>query len=135
MTSKDKSIERREHRRFYAQDGAFAVLGPSTVLGAIVDISRGGLGIHYESREDSPHGSFLLDILFTYHVPSFYVEGVPVRTVWEENKGDEFSGNSVPIGSGGVKFGDLTSNQASQLEFFMRHYTVGEVEERNVGRC
>jgi len=98
-------------------------------------MSRDGLGIHYESREDSPNESFLLDILFRYHVPSFYVEGVPVRTVWEDNKGDEFSRNSAPIARGGVKFGDLTSNQASQVEFFMRHYTIGEIEERNEERC
>lgn len=65
MTNSKELFERRKHKRFHVQDGAFAVLRPhyAELLGQIIDISRGGVSFRYIASEELSNGSFKLDIL------------------------------------------------------------------------
>ena len=55
--------ERRKEKRFFVQDGAFAVASPfSLLLGQIIDISTEGLSFHYIAFREYPSlgGLFLI---------------------------------------------------------------------------
>lgn len=125
MTKGKEVVERRQHKRFQVQDGAFAVLGPyATGIGPIIDVSMGGLKFSYVVGEEPLNGSFELGILLAEH--SFYLTKIPFKTIWDEEVKD------VPLGSlrmrrCGIRLGQLTDQQISQLEYFIQNHTVGEV--------
>ena len=63
MKSTEKPIERRKHKRFQAQEGAYALLKDnSSKLGQIKNISKGGLAFSYIVNGGQVHESFNIDI-------------------------------------------------------------------------
>lgn len=123
-------VERRKHKRFQVEDGAFALFRPhwhhSTISGRIIDISRDGLAFLYITSKDGSNGSFELSILFAYH--SFYCDNVPVKTISDFEVADETPVSSITTRRRGVQFGELTQDQISQLEYFIQNHTIGERE-------
>jgi hypothetical protein len=124
-------LERRKHKRFKVQIGAFAVLGGppwphSTKVGQIIDLSRDGLAFHYVTSEGGSNGSFELGILLAYH--GFYCDKVPVKTISDFEVADKPRISSIATRRRSVQFGELTPHQISQLEYFIQSHTIGEVE-------
>lgn len=126
MTNRKDIVERRKNNRFQVKIGAFVALRPHhTKLGQISDIGMGGLSFHYMANEELSNREFdLLDIVVTGS--DFSLEKVPFETV------SDFKINKVPFSSitikrCSVKFGDLTENQRSQLEYFIHDHTTGTV--------
>jgi hypothetical protein len=126
MTMKKQVVERRKHTRFHVRDGAFAVLGPySSKIGQIIDMSIGGLAFSYIAGEERSNRSYELGILLAEN--SFYLTKIPFETIWDkETRGVPFS--SVPMRRCGVQFGELTQNQASQLQYFIQNHTGGPAQ-------
>lgn len=121
-----RPVERRKHRRFQVKDGALVALRlhVSKLVGQIVDISKGGLAFRYIDTGDRPRGSFQLDILL--EKSGFLLEKVPAKTISDSEMPDESSYSSTTTRRQGVQFGELTINQKSQLEYFIRNHTVGQ---------
>ncbi|NVM21601.1 MAG: PilZ domain-containing protein [Desulfobacterales bacterium] len=122
MSNRKKLVERRKDKRFQVKEGALAVLRPHPAkLGQIIDISRGGLAFTYIAGEGKPTGSFELEIFFSDN--GFHLDKIQFETV------SDFEIREVPFSSitmrrCGVRFGELTDNQVSQLEHFLRSYTL-----------
>jgi hypothetical protein len=82
-------VERRKHRRFQPQEGAFVTLRlPGSKLGEIIDISAGGLAFRYIDIGERPEGSFELDIFFKE--TAFHLEKVPAKSVSDLETGKKF---------------------------------------------
>jgi hypothetical protein len=115
-------FERRKHKRYKAAQGAYAVLGPETSkLGQIKDISMGGLAFKYLADEARPNGAGELDIIIRQS--SFCVKKIPIQTVSDFELARENAFSTVRLRQQGVQFGKLSSDQTSQLEFFLKHHT------------
>jgi len=125
---KEDMVERRRHKRFKVRDGAFVVLmPPSTKLGQIIDISSGGLAFRYlsmeeRSKEERSNNLSNLDIFLTDN--SFYLEEVPVINVSDFQIAGKFPFSSITTRRQGVQFRELTHNQISRLEYFIRNHTT-----------
>jgi hypothetical protein len=119
--------ERRKHRRFQVNNGAFAVLGrvfwphSTQKLGQITDIGMGGLAFSYMASEELSDGSVQLNIFLAEN--RFHLREIPFETIWDvETKKEPFS--SITMRQSGVRFGELTPNQISELKYFIRNHTV-----------
>jgi hypothetical protein len=131
LANKKELVDRRKHKRLQAQEGAFVLLSPnSAILGHIVEISMGGLAFLYITCEKPPNGSSELEILLPEQLEddhSFYFDQVPFKTISDFAIPNELSLGSTTIRRRGVQFGELTHNQTSALEYFIRNHTIGEV--------
>jgi hypothetical protein len=127
MTHRKEIDERRKHRRFQAQDGAFAVLMPHFhQWGQLIDISTSGLAFRYATTSEQPSNASLgLGILLAS--AGFYLRKVPFRAIsdFEINHGGAYSFTAIRRCS--VEFAGLTLKQVSQLEYFIQNHTTGEV--------
>ena len=128
MVNIQEPSERRKHKRFQAEEGAFAVLRPawphSTILGQIIDVGMGGLAFRCVASKDRSYGSSELSIVVANH--GFYLNKLPVQTVWD------FEIATMPFASMtprrcNVQFGDMTHNQVSQLQYFIQNHTEHNV--------
>jgi hypothetical protein len=129
IAKRKEIVERRKHKRFQVQDSAFVVLrapGPhSTKVGQIVDMSRQGLAFRYIASEERSGGSIELEILLGDH--SFYLNKIPFITISDCEVANEIPFSCIQMKRTGVQFGDLAPNQLSQIEYFIRNHTTGEV--------
>lgn len=123
---KKEDIERRKYSRFWAKDGALIeVRSHRGRLGEIIDISKGGLAFRYIDIGDRPKGSFELDIFLKE--ADFRLEKVPAKTISDLKTTKYFPYSSTKTRRQGVQFGELTRNQISKLDHFIKNYTTGEV--------
>jgi hypothetical protein len=126
MKSNQQTLERRMYKRFRAKEGAAAILKKDhlTLLGPIIDISKGGLAFRYIENKKRINGFSELDILFA--AGNFYLSGLAFKTVSDFIMPKKpFS--IITMRRRSVKFGKLTPDQISQLEYFIQNHTVGEV--------
>jgi hypothetical protein len=125
MSGRRNSRERRRHKRFIVQEGTLAVFGghPGTV-GPVIDISMGGLAFRYAGNAELPKEPSQLDILLADRISHLYA--LPCETVYDFETGNTAPLPSVKERRRGVKFGRLTPNQKSHLEFFIRDCAQGE---------
>jgi hypothetical protein len=115
-------FERRKSKRFKAAYGAYAVLGPETSkLGQIKDISMKGLSFKYLADEARSNRAGELDIIIRQNC--FCVKSIPIQTVSDFELAKENPFSTVRLRQQGIQFGELTSDQASQLEFILKHHT------------
>jgi len=129
IAKRKEIVERRKHKRFQVQDSAFVVLRApwphSTKVGQIIDMSGQGLAFRYIAGEERSNGSFKLEILLGDH--SFYLNKIPFKTVSDCEVANEVPFSCIQMRRTGVQFGDLAPNQISQIEYFIRNHTTGEV--------
>jgi len=126
LTKGKKIVERRKHKRFQVRDGAFAVLTPHFYnWGQIIDISRGGLAFRYTGKELPPNVS--CDLGISVANIGFYLGRLPFRAISDVELGNEVPYSLTRIRRCGGEFGELTLNQISELEYFIRNHTIGEV--------
>ncbi|MBW1771210.1 MAG: PilZ domain-containing protein [Deltaproteobacteria bacterium] len=126
MTNTKAQTERRRHKRFQVQNGAFVVLTPSdTKVGRIMDINMNGLAFHYIGTEEPSNESTEISI-FSGDC-GFYLYRIPCETVVDLKA---YASHSAPISIRrcSVQFGDLTPDRVFRLEHFIHKYTEDEVE-------
>ncbi len=115
-------FERRKNKRFKAACGAYAVLGPeNSKIGQIKDISIDGLAFKYLADEARPNGAGELNIIIRQN--NLHVQSIPIQTVSDFELAKENAFSTVRLRQQGVQFGELTSDQTSQLELILKHYT------------
>lgn len=114
--------ERRRHRRFRVKQGALAFLGSTP--GTIVDISEGGLTVHYVVLERQPAAQLQLDIFFGGD--DFYLQGIPGNLITDGQTLSDQLYSSLSVKRLGIQFGELSSEQRSRLKYFILNNTVSE---------
>ena len=124
MRNTKKPVEQRKLKRFQVWDDAFVLLGPdSTKLGAAIDISTHGLSFSHIGRKAPSSELFELDLFLIDR--DFYLERVPFKTVWDvQTEENPFS--SITMRRCGVKFGELTNTQVSQLGYFIQNHATAK---------
>jgi len=123
--------ERRKHKRFEVRSGAFASLHPHlTVMGPITTVSRGGLSFRYVGSEKLTEESSSLNMLLTDG--TFRLQRIPVNTIWDcPAPLDCFVGRAC-LRCCGVRFGDMTDQQQSALEHFLKTCVTGPRATANI---
>jgi len=122
MSVAKKLVERRKHKRFRAPRDAYVAVRPAYLkLGRVIDIGPGGLTFRYIAEEHPPDLSSQLDIFLASQ--DFYLDKVPFETI-SDFQADAIPFSSVSMRECSVQFGDLTSEQKSQLEFFIQNHTT-----------
>ena len=122
----EATVERRRNKRFRVQEGAIAVIRPkSTELGPIIDLSESGLAFRYIAGDEPSSQSIEHDILFG--INGFYLEGITIKTISDYEIQNEESLAKTVMRRRSVEFQDLTDTQKSQLEYFLRNHTIGQV--------
>lgn len=120
--------ERRKHKRFLVQNGAFAVLTAffwphsTQKLGHIIDIGLGGLAFSYITSEESPNGAVELSIFLAEN--RFYLRNIPFETMSVVEITEEPS-SSLTTRRHSVQCGKIAPNQVSQLKYFIWNHTIG----------
>ncbi len=124
-TLDNKSVERREYERFKVRDGAIAI--PASDLskqGEIIDISKNGLAFSYKENGDLSKEFAELAINMAGEV--FNLEKIPCRTITDVKISDDSRLGSDLMRRRSVQFGELTPNQAEQLDFLIENHTIGD---------
>lgn len=134
MADSPTKVDRRRSRRHTVKDGSYVLLRQSgyTALGKIIDISRDGLSFRTEDETLEGFGMPLsLDILGQEESLNFqsissanFLENIcsiPVSHILLEAS----TTTEVPLKHrSSVRFGELSSNLASQLDCFIRNYSI-----------
>lgn len=114
--------ERRRHERFKAEEDSLVFLGQET--GTILDISSGGLSVHYAVFDQETEIPGYVDIFVARS--SFYLPDIPIILVEETQVLPRSMFSSLSIRRLGLKFGVLSPDQQSRLKEFIAHNTVTE---------
>ncbi|MBI5559238.1 MAG: PilZ domain-containing protein [Deltaproteobacteria bacterium] len=120
MTGDDTQPERRKHRRFKVRRSVYAFL--QAIPAIVVDVSRGGAGLHYYGRDDSAGGMQRLDVA-SFNDNCFLRE-LPIEVVSDQAIMTENS--CLPNGCRrcGVKFNNLSLTQQALWNIFLDDYTI-----------
>jgi hypothetical protein len=141
-------IERREHKRFKAKRGTFALLRSTSIelskirdmgmgeiafavikskpvkMGQIVNISMDGLAFDYIEHRNEAVQVSKLDILFA--ADAFYLDKLLFQTIFDFEIVPKLPLNTFIIRRCGIRFGELDISQKSRLENFLDKHAVEE---------
>jgi hypothetical protein len=116
--------ERRQQKRFKAQEGAFAALvAQDSRLGQIKDISIRGLSFRYIDGNEKLEANELKIILGE---EGLYLDNVPFKKISDFEIKSEFSFSTVKMRQIGLEFGELTAEQKIRLDQFIQYHTLNE---------
>jgi hypothetical protein len=122
----EEQIERRKCKRFQVPvDACVALRSDYVEVGQVIDIGMGGLAFRFVPREGWPSGAVELDIFMANR--SYCLCKVPFKTISEFKITDEDHTCGITVKRGSVKFGKLTRDQRSHLDYFIQNHTMGEV--------
>jgi hypothetical protein len=125
MLDRKVSDERRQQKRFKAQEGAFAALvAQESRLGQIKDISIGGLSFRYIDSNEKLENADELKIILGDQ--GLYLDHLPFKKISDIEIKSEFSFSSVKMRQIGLEFGELTPGQQDRLNRFIQHHTIDE---------
>ena len=121
--NRKEAIEQRRHKRFRVKDNAFAVHRDYvTKLGKILDISISGLSFSYIDDGKRLKGSYDLDIFLSGN--GFRLEKVQIKIISDTQIVSKIPFSSIIMRRCGVQFEELSDNQISHLEYFIRNYAI-----------
>jgi hypothetical protein len=123
MLSVSLHSERRKHQRFRLKDLAIAVPNkPTSQVGRIVNISKGGLAVRYVDRDDWAGEADSIDILIN---SGLFLTNIPIQNVSDFEVENQVSFSIMTERQCCLQFGPLSSEQESRLDEFIRHHGVG----------
>ncbi len=119
-------MNRRKDKRFRVNAGGFARLRSKPAkLGKIIDISRTGLALNYIDRYRQLGDSSELDLLFADD--AFFIDRVSFKIISDVEISSVPPPKTLKIKRIGLHFEELTDQQSTLLEFFIRDYTKDEI--------
>lgn len=125
MSDIKMSDERRQQKRFIAEEGAFAALvDQESRLGQIKDISIRGLSFRYIDSHEKLDSADELKIILGNQ--GLYLDRVPFVKISDFEIESEFSFSTIKMRQIGLQFGELTAEQQMQLKRFIQQHTIGE---------
>jgi len=111
MITPEKKIERREHKRFLIQEGAYALLkNNSSKLGQIKNVS-----------EEQMHKSFKVDIFISGQ--GFCLKNIPSKKISDFHIDNKLPFSTFAVRQVGIQFNELNHSQLSQLDNLIRDHT------------
>ena len=117
-------VEQREQIRYKVNDNSFAVINPEPVrLVPILDISMDGIGVYVNNGDQWLDKASKLEIMVADC--SFYLEDVSFEPVSGSKALHANFSNLIDGRRCSLKFRNLTANQKSELNYFIRNYTQG----------
>jgi hypothetical protein len=117
--------ERRQQKRFIAEEGAFAALvAQECRLGQIKDISTRGLSFRYIDGNEKLENANELKIILGNQ--GLYLDKVPFKKISDFEIESEFSFSIVKMRQIGLEFGELTAEQKMRLDQFIQYHTINE---------
>ena len=125
MGNKEKRKELRKHKRVYAQHGAVAALEESKSslkIGLIANISKGGLAFNYIGKKEKISGWHKADIFLSSK--RFYLKEVLFKATSDFYIDPQTPFSTVLMKQCGGEFGELTEEQKSQLDYFLKNHTI-----------
>jgi hypothetical protein len=132
MAGKKEPVEHRQCKRFRVREGTVVIFRfPDAGMGRLIDISRGGLTFDWVTSEVLPIEATKLDICRTDSL--FILYNLPCQSIWELSIYEKHPA-TLHRKRCGVQFGELTSDQKSQLEHFIQNHTRGEVQVQDLDR-
>jgi hypothetical protein len=130
--------ELRSTKRYPTKEGAMGAFFPAAPddflrVGRIIDISEEGLGLRYfaDGRDTRPPTH--MDIFGSCH-PLIYIGNVPSEVVYDREV-LKVPGSNLRVRRCGVRFGNLSKKQLSQLQHFMRNYVANAKWKRDERGC
>ncbi len=115
--------ERRKKRRYQVKKGAFAAVRPLyEKIGRIINISQGGLAFRYMDIGNQEKGTRELDIFVISD--AFRLDRIPAKIISDSDVPEKPSPGSLPLRHCRVEFGELNRDQAVQLDYSIRNYTL-----------
>ena len=96
----------------------------STIVGDILDVSKGGAAIKYVAEETPPNGTCELTMAGTN--PRFFLNKVPIAAVTDIPMTTVAFGAMQPRRLG-IRFGALTAEQKACIEEFIDNHTTARV--------
>ena len=125
MLDRKVSDERRQQKRFKAQEGAFAALvAQDNRLGQIKDISIQGLSFRYIDSNETLENADELKIILGDQ--GLYLDNLPFKKISDFEIKSEFSFSTVKMRQIGLEFGELTPEQKIRLDRFIQYHTISE---------
>lgn len=119
-------MDRRKDKRFRVNAGGFARLKSKPAkLGNIIDISRTGLALNYIDCYRQLGDSSELDLLFADD--AFFIDRVSFKIISDVDISSVPPPKTLKIKRMGLHFEELTDQQSTLLEFFIRDYTKDEI--------
>jgi hypothetical protein len=120
--------EQRKSTRFLVQDNVTVALrGKFTKVGRVKDISMGGLAFEHIDEENQTSENSKREILLW--VNGFSLSKLPGRVVYDVplTTPHEYQGFFIHLMTRrcGVQFEELSEDQVSQLDLFLKTYTTG----------
>lgn len=126
MTTQEEFDGNTEHVRFKVPKDAFVALRSDYLkLGQIENVGMDGLEFRYATSEGPLKEPFELDIFLAGS--AFYLYKVPFEAISDSERANATPFPALPMRQCNVRFGELTLNQRSQLEYFIQNFTIGEV--------
>jgi c-di-GMP-binding flagellar brake protein YcgR len=120
--------ERRQHQRYAVQKNAFAFLRNESIYpGQITEISLGGMAFQYESKNGSSPEASKIDIVSADYTEAVLIRHLDIKKVSDLAVSKENGNGSGPLRKQTVRFGNLTRNQRSRLQHFIRGHSSGRV--------
>ena len=122
MKNTKQFVERRKHKRFQVKNRAYAVIGADhNIMGLIKDIGKGGLAFQYIANGSQLRG--LLDMNIFVGGNGYHVNDLPFKTISDFTLEKKLPFSIISLRRCGGQFGDLTKDQTSQLNYFLKNYT------------
>ena len=123
MVMKETTVEKRKHKRYKAQKDTYvALINDSIKVGQIINISNGGVAFSYISKGVQLMGWYKLNIFMSDK--RFYLKKLPFKAVSDFYLDTKTPYSTVLMKQCGGQFGELTSYQSSQLEYFITNHTI-----------
>ena len=119
-----EASEHRQFKRYHAPEKAFAVISPDNgALGAIKDVSRGGLLFEYvvpEGLENAFKAGSEKKVSIFRSGSNLYIDGLPCEVVRDTRVFSEhFPSSSIPVNKCAVKFRAMSGTETEQLNSFL----------------
>lgn len=120
-----KETRQRKNPRFLAKEGSFAAIDSKYgLIGLIKDINKCGLSFQYIPNKKHLAGQLTMDIF--RNRKEFYLKDLPFKAI-----ADFYVDSNTPFSTTVLrqccgKFAALTDNQTSQIDHFIRNYTIGK---------
>ena len=127
--------ERRKHIRLSPKDNAYAALGKiNSKVGMIRDISIGGLSFEV-TIDDEPQSEIMPKVEIFLANNEFVLSNLPCTVIYRKSVQADSTNSTFtsPFKSSryGLKFDELTKDQAEKLVFFLTNYTTETPETQS----
>jgi len=123
MLSDVEQKERRKYQRYQVKDLAIAVTNkPTSQIGRIVNISKGGMAVRYVDHNDWLENADAIDILIN---SNFFMTNIPIHNVSDFKVKNQVSFSIINERQCCLQFGSLSPEHEVKLDEFIQKYTTG----------